>query len=277
MNKLAAALLPMLILSAAASAQDLPKPSLKAIAEADQTAADPPSSYRITVSFEENSLDLAPLSAAALDSVSAVFARNTRSRYEVHGYSCPAVAGQKTARLAPQRVERIVERLLSLGIPDENIVTVVNAPKAAAGSAPCTDDRRVDIVSTGATWRIDEYAARLAELQTALAAATESRLADSLNAEMTALKQRLAESEAAPTATPPTAAAPAPPPLTVTPPPTPVQPVIAEQGKQAVAVYMAGQEPTAAKGVHTIMGGELARVLSESDRYTAVDRTEAIL
>ncbi|GBU21219.1 hypothetical protein R80B4_01108 [Fibrobacteres bacterium R8-0-B4] len=40
---------------------------------------------------------------------------------------------------------------------------------------------------------------------------------------------------------------------------------------------MAGQEPPAAKGVHTIMGGELARVLSESDRYTAVDRTEAIL
>ncbi len=61
------------------------------------------------------------------------------------------------------------------------------------------------------------------------------------------------------------------------PPPTPVKPVIAEAGKQAVAIYMAGQEPPNAKGVHTIMGGELARVLSESDKYTAVDRTEAIL
>ena len=54
-------------------------------------------------------------------------------------------------------------------------------------------------------------------------------------------------------------------------------PVAATDGKQAVAIYMAGEEPQGASGVHNIMGGELARILSESDRYLAVDRTEAIL
>ncbi|MDR3012458.1 MAG: CsgG/HfaB family protein [Chitinispirillales bacterium] len=49
------------------------------------------------------------------------------------------------------------------------------------------------------------------------------------------------------------------------------------QGKQTVAVYMAGEEPAGARGVHNIMGGELARIISESARYLAVDRTEAIL
>ncbi|MCL2218800.1 MAG: hypothetical protein FWC23_02655, partial [Chitinispirillia bacterium] len=53
--------------------------------------------------------------------------------------------------------------------------------------------------------------------------------------------------------------------------------VAAEQGKQAVAIYMAGDEPQGAQGVHNIMGGELARVISGSDRYLAVDRTEVIL
>ncbi|GBU21220.1 hypothetical protein R80B4_01109 [Fibrobacteres bacterium R8-0-B4] len=182
MNKLAATLLPMLILSVAALAQQQPATPPTADAQ----------SYRITVNFEENSLDLAPLSAAALDSVSAVFARNTGNRYEVHGYSCPTVPGQKIIRLSLQRVERIVEHLAALGIPGENIVTVVNAPKAAAGTTACTDDRRVDIVSTGATWRTEEQAARFAELQAAVAAA-EPGLADSLKAEMAALKQRLAE------------------------------------------------------------------------------------
>jgi hypothetical protein len=59
-----------------------------------------------------------------------------------------------------------------------------------------------------------------------------------------------------------------------TPGPTPAAP---EQGKRTVAVYMAGEEPQGALGAHNILGGELARVLSESDKYTAVDRTEAIL
>jgi TolB-like protein len=49
------------------------------------------------------------------------------------------------------------------------------------------------------------------------------------------------------------------------------------EGKMAVAIYMAGVEPTGVRGVHNIMGGELARILSESATYLAVDRTEAIL
>ncbi len=288
MKKYIAVILPPLILSAATFAQDLRKPSLKAIvateAEApyaapEPTAAEtePSQSYRLTVNFDENSLELTPLSAAALDSISAVFARNTRNRYEVHGYSCPTVAGQKAARLSPQRVERIVERLLSLGIPGENIVTVVNAPKAAAGTTVCADDRRVDIISTGSTWRVEELTARLAELQAALAAAAEPGLADNLKAEMAALKRKLSESESA-ASTASTGSGQASSATASTPALAPsIQPVKAEEGKQAVAVYMAGQEPPTAKGVHTIMGGELARVLSESDRYTAVDRTEAIL
>ena len=50
----------------------------------------------------------------------------------------------------------------------------------------------------------------------------------------------------------------------------------AVQGKQTVAIYMAGEEPQGVRGVHSILGGELARTISESDRYTAVDRTEAV-
>jgi hypothetical protein len=53
-------------------------------------------------------------------------------------------------------------------------------------------------------------------------------------------------------------------------------PLALPEGKQTVAIYMAGEEPTGARGVHNIMGGELARILSESDSYLAVDRTEAV-
>jgi len=59
--------------------------------------------------------------------------------------------------------------------------------------------------------------------------------------------------------------------------PPAITPTVPDSGKRTVAVYMAGEEPEGAKGVHGIMGGELARVLSESDKYTAVDRTEVIL
>jgi hypothetical protein len=161
-------------------------------------------------------------------------------------------------------VERVVEHLASLGIPGENILTVVNAPKSVSGGKACTDDRQVDIISTGGRWRIEEMTegnvdAKAAELQAA------SSVADSLKAEMMELKRRLAESAASVPAPPLAPEAPA------------LKPVTAEEGKQAVAVYMAGAEPAGAKGVHTIMGGELARVLSESDKYTAVDRTEVIL
>ena len=48
------------------------------------------------------------------------------------------------------------------------------------------------------------------------------------------------------------------------------------QGKQTIAIYMAGREPHGAKGVHNILGGELARTISTSAKYIAVDRTETI-
>ena len=51
---------------------------------------------------------------------------------------------------------------------------------------------------------------------------------------------------------------------------------VAEEDKKRIAVYMAGEEPSGAIGVHRVLGGELARVISRSDRYTAVDRTDAI-
>ena len=46
--------------------------------------------------------------------------------------------------------------------------------------------------------------------------------------------------------------------------------------KQRVAVYMAGEEPLGAQGVHNVLGGELAKAISRSDRFSAVDRTDAI-
>ncbi|GBU20871.1 hypothetical protein R80B4_00758 [Fibrobacteres bacterium R8-0-B4] len=265
MKRFIAAVLPLIAISAVAFAQDPP-------AAPEPTAAtEAPQSYRLAVNFEPNSLKLAPLSAAALDSMSVLFALHSRNRYEVHGYTCPTVPGQKTVRLSPQRVELVADHLMALGIPGENIVTVVNAPKAAAGKTACADDRQVDIISTGGRWRAEEQTARSAEFQATAADAAGVETVDRLKAEMADLKRRLAESEAAAGIPPAAPAAEPPPPL------TPVQPVIAEQGKQAVAVYMAGSEPGGAKGVHTIMGGELARVLSESDKYTAVDRTDAIL
>jgi len=118
----------------------------------------------------------------------------------------------------------------------------------------------VDIISTGAGWR---------DYEPPKPTQPESDKAAEMAAMMDTLKRKLAESElkAAAKAIEPVETAAAP----------PIQPIIADSGKQTVAVYMAGEEPQGARGVHTIMGGELARVLSESDRYTAVDRTEAIL
>jgi len=71
------------------------------------------------------------------------------------------------------------------------------------------------------------------------------------------------------------AAAPMPTPATAAAQP-PAPDAAAVQGKQTVAVYMAGKEPRGAKGVHSILGGELARTISASQKYIAVDRTEAI-
>jgi len=261
MKKPISFILPLLALSAAAFAQDPPDPAPEppaagAEASAADTAApadaEPVQSYRIAVNFEPNSLDLTPLSAARLDSAAAVFADGKRRRYEVHGYSCPAAGQNKTARLSVQRVERMVEYLMELGVPGENIVTVVNAPKSLnTAKGGCTDDRQVDIISAGARWR-EQTPAEPDPSEELGTAATDP------------LKQKPAETEGPER---PTAAPAAP----------PIQPIASEPGKQTVAVYMAGEEPQGAKGVHNIMGGELARVISESDKYIAVDRTEAIL
>ncbi len=262
MKKFIVSILPLLIFSAGSFAQDVSEaePAPVVAAEDEASAADPvPSqSYRIILNFEPNSLDLAPLSAAAFDSVSAIFERNKHYRYEVHGYTCPYVEGPKQpVRLSAQRVERMVYHLMKLGVPGENILTVVNAPKSARpGAKECTEDRRVDIISSGAQWR--DY-----QPDQPKTPAPDSGLIEDLKTTVMSLKQKLAEAET------PEPQAPEPPP--------PLQPVKADSGKQIVAVYMAGQEPHGAKGVHNIIGGELARVMSESDKYTAVDRTDAIL
>jgi len=52
--------------------------------------------------------------------------------------------------------------------------------------------------------------------------------------------------------------------------------VFAQEEKLTIAIYMAGEEPPGVAGVHSILGGEFARIISESERYTAVDRTEAV-
>jgi hypothetical protein len=260
MKIVVAVVLPLLVLSASPFAQGLPEQGLEPAAaeEAPSAVAVAPEALasgvdRLYVNFEPGGLELAPLSAAALDSASALIAQNKGRRYEVHGYMCPDAGGQSGGRrLSPRRVERIVEHLMSLGVPGENILTVVNAPKSgAAGAGGCADDLRVDIISAGMRWRTEEAPAAPEPEQ------------DSLNimaAVMEALKRQLEEAEQP---------SPEPPKL------KPVAP--GQEGKQIVAVYMAGDEPAGARGVHNIVGGELARVMSESDKYTAVDRTEAIL
>jgi len=68
------------------------------------------------------------------------------------------------------------------------------------------------------------------------------------------------------------------PPAVAEKPATAEKPAVADgDAKQKVAIYMAGEEPQGAEGVHKVMGGELARVISQSQKYSAIDRTEAIL
>jgi len=209
-------------------------------------------SYRLAVHFEANSLDLTPLSAHLLDSMSALFARSKSNRYEVHGYTCPAAdGGKKVARLSAQRVETIVDYLMDIGVPGTHIVTIVNAPKTDCVAAKgCMEDRQVDIVSAGARWREQAPAAE----------PEPPKPEPPKTVEPEPPEPQIAEPE------PPKAAE-----------PESQKTVAPDTGKQIVAIYMAGQEPQNAKGVHSIIGGELAKVMSESDKYTAVDRTEAIL
>jgi hypothetical protein len=263
MRRTVAAVLPLLILNAAVFAQIPPEPlpepaavpyvpavEVPVAAESDADGAASQTASRLSVNFEPEGLTPTPLSMSALDSASVIFARNPGRRYEVHGYSCPG-AGR---RLSPRRVERMVEHLMALGVPGENILTVVNAPKTApAGAGECTEDRRVDIISVGTRWRTEE----------APASASSDSLA-SMAAAMETLKKKLEEAER-PEMKP------------AAPEPSKLKPIASEPGKRIVAVYMAGEEPRGARGVHNIVGGELARVMSESDKYTAVDRTEAIL
>ncbi|MDR3000325.1 MAG: tetratricopeptide repeat protein [Fibromonadaceae bacterium] len=51
---------------------------------------------------------------------------------------------------------------------------------------------------------------------------------------------------------------------------------IAQGKKQNVAVYMAGEEPAGAKGVHKVLGAELAKAITASKTYSAIDRTNEI-
>jgi len=48
----------------------------------------------------------------------------------------------------------------------------------------------------------------------------------------------------------------------------------AGQGKDTVAVYMAGKEPAGLLNVHKVMGGELERAISKSSKYLAVNRAD---
>jgi hypothetical protein len=49
------------------------------------------------------------------------------------------------------------------------------------------------------------------------------------------------------------------------------------QERQNVAIYMVGEEPYGARGAYKVLGGELAKAISGGDKYTAIDRTEAII
>lgn len=47
--------------------------------------------------------------------------------------------------------------------------------------------------------------------------------------------------------------------------------------KQPIAVYISAPGPPALKGAHKVIGSELAKALTESKAYSAVDRTEDAL
>jgi len=51
----------------------------------------------------------------------------------------------------------------------------------------------------------------------------------------------------------------------------------AAENRQNVAIYMAGEEPAGAPGMYNVLGGELAKAISNSKKYIAVDRTDAIV
>jgi len=196
------------------------------------------------VNFEPNSTKLTPQSSAALDSVAVILKRNPEQhRYEVHGHTCPdAGTADASTRSSVQRVEAMVKYLRSNGVPTANITTVINPPSGIT-AAGCTRDRRVEIMLVE-TRQVEVKPEPVAIPEPSEALETEPVLLPT--APQPAAEPKLTE-------------------------------LAAEQGKQAVAIYMAGDEPKGAQGVHKIMGGELARVISGSESYLAVDRTEIIL
>ena len=209
----------------------------------------------LAVNFEPDGTKLTPQSSTALDSVAAVIKRNPQQhRYEVHGHTCPDAGTQDASmRFSVQRVEAMVKYLRANGVPTANITTVVNPP-ADARAHGCTRDRRVEIMLVE-TRQIEVKPEPIAVPEPAPSSRSIEDVMEG------GRKRFTSESATAPT--------PADEPK--------LTELAAEQGKQAVAIYMAGDEPTGAQGVHNIMGGELARVISGSDKYLAVDRTDVIL
>jgi hypothetical protein len=57
----------------------------------------------------------------------------------------------------------------------------------------------------------------------------------------------------------------------------PIAMLESQNTKQSVAIYMAGTEPPTLKGVYKVIGSELAKALTGSNAYSAVDRTEDAL
>jgi len=240
MNKrptLISAVLACALCTAPALAQSTPAP------EPVYTTAEFRSEFA-AVNFEPNSTKLTPQSSAALDSVAAILKRNPQQhRYEVHGHTCPDTGtAESSTRSSVQRVEAMVKYLRSNGVPTANITTVINPPSGAT-AAGCTRDRRVEIMLVE-TRQVEVKPEPVAVSEPAAVPEPESVLIPTVL--QPAAEPKLTE-------------------------------LAAEQGKQAVAIYMAGDEPKGAQGVHKIMGGELARVISGSESYLAVDRTEIIL
>jgi tetratricopeptide (TPR) repeat protein len=55
---------------------------------------------------------------------------------------------------------------------------------------------------------------------------------------------------------------------------TPATSPMSQASKQSVAVYMVGKEPSALNGAQKVLGSELAKALTKSNSYSAVDRSQ---
>jgi len=170
----------------------------------------------------------------------------------------PEPAGQAPSAAEAAPVLTVVPAPDSAAIPDPN-------PEAETVAVPNPEPESESIAAFDPDSESESAAATEAEPVATSDADHESEPAATPEAESVAVPDPEPESE--PVATPD----PEPAPATRPKPTTPATP-----GKQTVAIYMAGKEPHEAKGVHSILGGELARTISTSEKYTGVDRTEAI-